>query len=249
MNPNRSGTMAATIREMKQGIASCLLRGERRHDGIAILHSRASGHMDGIMKEMSTQGNSEEAFQHLLEDQGLQYRYVSTKNIEGGVLHTGEFKVLLLPYTQILTPKETAEIAQFVHDGGAVIADVRAGTFSVDGKALTPGALDALFGITRTDPRAKPVRGQLSISGLAPAPCTVDSFQADASIAAGAAKAYGQLAGAPALLVNTVGKGKAMLLNLGLAGYDFQLTRNGWAAHDRPLPSCWHSRVCKPASG
>jgi len=226
MNLNRSGAMAAAIHEMKQGIASCLLRGQRRHDGIAILHSRASGNMGGIIKEMGTQGNSEVAFQRIIEDQGLQYRYISTQNVEGGVLRAGEFKMLLLPYTQILTPKEVTEIEQFVKDGGAVIADLRAGTFSVDGKALNPGALDALFGVTRNDPRANAVRGPLTITGLGPAPCTVDGFQADASITAGAAKAYGRIADAPALLVNTVGKGKAILINLGLTGYDFQLTRN-----------------------
>lgn len=229
-NPNRSGAMLESIREIQQGIGACLLRGQRQHDGMAILHSRASGHMSGVVKEMSTQADSEAAFQKLVEDLGMQYRYVSTKEVEGGGLRGGEFKVLMLPYTQILTPKEVAEIEAFTKAGGTVVADLRAGTFSAAGVALNPGALDGLFGITRADERAKPVRGTLAVEGLTAAPCALAGFQADGSVIAKSAKAYGKVGAAPVLLVNEVGKGKGILLNVGLGSYDFLLSRNGLGA-------------------
>jgi len=226
VNPNRSGAMLETIKEMKSGIASCLLRAERQHDGIAILHSRASGHMDGVVKEMSTQANSELAFQRLVEDLGMQYQYISSKQLEAGLLRQGKFKVLLLPYSQILSPKEVEEISQFVKGGGTVIADLRAATFSTGGQPFSRGPLDELFGVSRKDARARPVRGTLTISGLVDTSCTMDGFVADASIMAKTARFYGNVGDIPALLVNDVGKGKAILLNINLGAYDFLLNRN-----------------------
>jgi hypothetical protein len=182
--------------------------------------------MDGIVKEMSTQANSESAFQNMVEDLGMQYRYISTADVEGGILGRGEFKVVMLPYTQIVTPKEASAIEAFVRGGGSVIADLRTGTFSTAGKPLSPGTLDELFGIGRSGPRALPQRGTVTISGEGLQPCELVGVQVDGSIVAKTATALGKMGDTPCLLVNNVGKGKAILCNLGVGSYDFLLKRN-----------------------
>ncbi|NLF30421.1 MAG: hypothetical protein GX591_05985, partial [Planctomycetes bacterium] len=53
-NPGRSGVMLESYREVTRGPDALLLRGRRLNDGIAILHSRSSGHMTPHAQEMST---------------------------------------------------------------------------------------------------------------------------------------------------------------------------------------------------
>jgi len=224
MNPGRSGEMAEAMKEAKQGIAETLIRSKRQHDGIAILHSRASGHMSYIAKQFGTQGNSESSFQYLIEDLGLQYRYISSKNIEKGILKSKEFKVLLLPYSQILSDKEVKAIRAFVKKGGSVIADMRTGTFSETGTALTQGSLDELFGIKHTAISGKAIKGKLSLKMPSGLSCVTPGILADASVAlTNKSKAYGNVENTPVLIVNNFGKGKALYLNFGLTCYNFLL--------------------------
>jgi len=226
VNPNRSGAMLETIKFIKDsGIASTIIRAKRQHNGIAILHSRLSGIMNGIVKEMGTQRNSESAFQFIIEDLGMQYEYITTEQIEKGILQKGKYKILILPYTQILTEKEVNEIKKFVARGGNVIADLRTGVFSPSGQILKVGSLDNLFGIRRKTLNAQPERGNLKIN-FENLQCSLPDFQADASIENISAKPLGFLNDAPVLLINKYGEGKGIFLNLGISAYRFLLNQN-----------------------
>jgi len=220
MNPNRSGTMCENIREAKRGIAASLIRARRLHDGIAILTSRRAGHLSGVVKDLNTHHASKETFQYLIEDQGLQYRYVSSPDIESGVLESGEFTLLVLPYVQALSAPECAAITAFARAGGTVMADFRPGLYDLHGKAQGQGTLDGLFGIGGA-PAADPAKGALVVKDLAGTDCNVPGFRGDASVTCTSGRAYGSLGAAPALIVNDLGKGRGMLINLGLDGYSF----------------------------
>lgn len=226
MNPARSGVMLENIREMQGGTASLLLRGRRLDDGIAILHSRASGHASGVLKEMGTMGASELAFQTLVEDLGMQYRYVSTMDVEAGALRRGAFKVLCLPYCQILTPKELAEIGRFARAGGTVIADLRAGTMDTAGRLQRPSPADRLFGVARASDAARIAQGDLMEGQKTIAP----NLKTDASVSAAGAVAKANVGAAPCIFVHTVGKGRAILLNHTLTSYATLLNRDQEAA-------------------
>lgn len=226
VNPNRSGAMLETIKFIKNsGIAAAILKAKRQHNGIAILHSRLSGIMSGIVKEMGTQRNSEGAFQFIIEDLGMQYDYITTEQIEKGILQKSKYKVLLLPYTQILTEKEVKEIKEFVKRGGNVIADLRTGSFSVEGKPLKKGTLDDLFGIRREKIYSQPVRGILKVN-FENAKCSIDGFQADSSIVNTSGIPAGKIKNVPVLISNKYGKGKCIFLNLGISAYRFLLNKN-----------------------
>jgi len=238
INPGRSGVMLENIREAQGGIARALIGAERLHDGIAILHPRGSGTLSMLVKDLGTTFSSQSGFQNLIEDLGLQYRYTWTAEVEEGALRKGEFKALILPYAQILTDKEVAEIRAFVATGGLLIADLRPGTHDVHGRPLANGALDDLFGVRTAGAEAAPVRGTLTWTrDLAGAelgqPVTAAGMRGDGSVRLAGGKACAAVGEAPALIVHASGKGRTLFLNHAVTGYD-NLRNRGEDALLRP---------------
>ena len=213
MAPNRAGYMWESIYELKQGLGNLLVRAQRRHSGIALLHSRASGHAQQIDRSMADVGTSQVHFQAILEVLGLQYNYVSTLDIQEGVLDSGDYRVLILPYCQAITDEEARRIATFAKGGGSVIADLRPGVLNRYCRRVTPGQLDSLFGIERRDLAEYRVTGTLEgVSGLAEG-LKVENIAADASVAPTEGKALAKVAGAACCILNQTGRGRAVLLN------------------------------------
>jgi len=238
-NPSRSGVMLNNIREMQQGIARALIRAERLHDGIAILHERRAGGLSRFHKELGTVESSQVGFQRIIEDLGMQYRYTWTKEVEAGVLRTGEFRALILPYTQILSAKEVQEITIFVKNGGTLIADFRAATHDWNGRPLEKGALDDLFGIRQRCAKARQVKrilkwtSQTAVQAV-PQPTEAAGMRGDASLSVAGAKALGEIGGVMSVLLNEVDKGRAIFLNHAPTTYNVLLNR-GKGKHLRAL--------------
>lgn len=229
-NPGRSGVMLANIREMQQGLARALISGKRLHDGIAILEPRRASALSGILKAMGTVGSSQVGFQRIIEDLGMQYRYTWTKEVESGVLRTGEFKILILPYTQILSDKEVAEIEQFVKGGGTVMADLRVATHDWHGRPLAQGRLDGLFGIRQNCAQPSPVKAALEWKRgpqgeVYIQPAVIPGIRGDQSVSLAGAKALATLGDSPAVMVNAVGSGRAVFLNQAPTTYNILLNR------------------------
>ena len=85
------------------------------------------------------------------------------------------------------------------------------------------GQLDDVFGVTRAAPSSTQAGGgdltaAAALPGLA-AGERIDQAKADRAVTATTAKAYGTVAGAPALLVNRFGKGTAVLVNTYVGRY------------------------------
>jgi len=235
MNPGRSGVMLENIREMQGGIARALIRADRLHDGIGILHQRRAGGLASFVKDLGSVFSSQTAFQHVIEDLGMQYRYTSTKEVEGGVLASGEFKVLILPYTQVLSDAEVTAITDFVRAGGALLADLRPATHDWQGRPRTKGALDDVFGITQDCATPVPVKGDMAWTSSVlgeplPQPARASGIRGDGTVKAKGAHAVAAIGDTPMVLVNTVGKGKAMLLNHAPTTYEILLNRGGATA-------------------
>lgn len=220
-NPGRSGYMLDTLQEMQGGSAQALIRSERQHDGIAILHSRRSGAMSGLRKDLGTHPSSQVGFQRIIEDLGLQYRYTWTGEVESGVLRGDEFKVLILPYAQILSDKEVEEIGNFARRGGTVIADLRPATHAWSGKPLSTGQLDPLFGVRQNCAGADPIKGDAWI-----AEGNVPGLRGDAGVELNGGTAAAQLGDTPLAISNPVGDGQAVLLNFAPTTYNVLLGRN-----------------------
>ncbi|MCP5118796.1 MAG: hypothetical protein GY953_48915, partial [bacterium] len=206
-------------REIVDGGVDSLIRGAtRENNGIAIHYSYPSIHgawiADGRAFPPVGRGTndlgtnwgptgakfrlSRDGWTSALQDLGLQFDYVARQQIEAGALIDRGFKLLVLPFSVALSRREVAEIERFVHAGGSVIADRDAGVMDVHAKWLPEASLDKLFGIRRSTP----VRGT-ELTYLQPA----------ANLELTGSTALAEIDGAPVVIRNQFGQGKALYLN------------------------------------
>jgi beta-galactosidase len=206
------------VNEIQRGVGKLLMQARRADDGIALLYSPPSVHAatltDGLPQMEEVLNN----LVPLLEDSGIQFRVVASAQVEAGELATGKLGVLLLPYAQALSAKETAAIRKFVENGGAVIADLRPGVRDLHGKPLARGALDDVFGVEQMCAAPQPLEEIVKIADAALGADLTKTF-ADGSLKLSGGKASATVGDAPALVTNKFGKGQAILLNLSLADY------------------------------
>ena len=81
----------------------------------------------------------------LIEDEGLQYSFVSYRQIPKGELLKRGYHVLILPESSSLSQGEAKAIRQFVAEGGVIIADGMPGTYDEHSKKLPQSSLADLF--------------------------------------------------------------------------------------------------------
>ena len=204
------------VRELKQGIDMQVVRAEQQIDPVAILYSRPSGWASEMESDIAEIGNSRQNFNAILHELGLQYRYVYGQHVRDGMLKREGIKLLVLPYCQAMSAGDAEEIRSFVEQGGTVLADVRPAVWDQQCRALDKGLLDDVFGIRREPADEYVVFGDLTttadIPGLAKGTVLM-SATGDSSVTPTTATAHGETGGAPAVLVNTFGKGRAVLVN------------------------------------
>ena len=157
----RAREVAPYYKELRGGIAAQLISSQRVSDPIAIHYSQPSMRIDWMLEQRPhgdkwvnrgarTERSTEfvrlrESYCRLIEDQGLQYKFVAYGQVEEGELIAGGYKVLILPRSTALSARESAAIADFVARGGTVIADGVPGAFDEHGKRLAKPQLDGLF--------------------------------------------------------------------------------------------------------
>jgi len=90
-----------------------------------------------------------ESYCRLLEDLGLQYKFVAYAQVEAGELLRGGYRVLILPRSSSLSDAEVAKIREFATRGGLVIADGEPGVFDEHSRRREKSALDDLFDASR----------------------------------------------------------------------------------------------------
>jgi hypothetical protein len=205
------------MRPVRQGLGDLLLRSEMTHSGIAVFYSLPSALSVQLEngKEFINTKSDHETWTQLTYELGLDFRYLTSAMLKSGALDVSEFKALVLPMTQALSPEEAEAIRRFAQAGGTVIADVRPGIYDGHCKPVMPGALDDLFGIKRTG-RGKAAEEPLSLgASLEGHDLNADFPKArlDTEIEAAGAQALGHAGDTPTMLVNKVGAGRAILLN------------------------------------
>ncbi len=147
--------------ELRNGIASLVMNSQRLADPIAIHYSQASMRTEWMLQHRtlgdawanrtssSERRDSDflrarESWCRLIEDQGLQYNYVSYMQVEAGELLRRGYRVLVLPHSNSLSAAEAGAIREFVAQGGTVIADSEPGTFDEHSRRLPAGQLHDL---------------------------------------------------------------------------------------------------------
>jgi len=147
--------------ELRNGIASLLNNSERLADPIAMHYSQPSmrtewmlahrGLGDNWTKRTSSSERKDsdflwarESWCRLIEDQALQYNFVSYMQVEAGELLRRGYRVLVLPHSTSLSPAEAKAIREFYQQGGTVIADKEPGIFDEHSRRLPVGQLHDL---------------------------------------------------------------------------------------------------------
>lgn len=243
--------MADTYEELQGPLGEVFVNAELGHDKIAVYYSQPSIQVSWFMdikphgstwvNRSSSLNNSNAtditnrwAWLKLLEDCGLQYRFVSYLDVAEGLLSDDEYSVLLLPRTLALSDAEAATIRRFVENGGTVIADYLPGVFDEHGKGRSLGALDGLFGVERDPSRGvldgehiAEVNGELYNRPLAERLNHAGALQWQGFVAyerglrAAGGEAFGQAGDAAVLVGRDVGGGRAMYLNISVIPYLF----------------------------
>jgi len=208
------------MRIIKGGIGKLILSADRPDDAIAVLYSTPSMFLTTFTDGLPKRWDSISAAPFLLTEAGFQYRMLAAEELDSGLLTADRFRALYLPYCQAISPEGVAEILRFAKDGGTVIADLRPAVADDHGRPYPAGALDDLFGIKQTTTVAKPATASAAfkepfgkLTGALP------EARLDASLQLAGASALADAGGAPAVVVNDFGKGKAVLFNLALGDW------------------------------
>src|SRR5260370_549186 len=84
-------------------------------------------------------------FVRAIEHRGLQPRFVSSEGVKQGQLRDGGLRLLMLPHTVAMAPKEAEEIRSFVERGGGVVADTEPGIYDEHGRRSAEPLLSEIF--------------------------------------------------------------------------------------------------------
>lgn len=226
----RGKRLGEIFRELKE-LAPLLLNAEPVVDPIAIHYSQSSirahwmfdSREDGdtwprrfssYEAKHSRFALARDAMVRLVEDCGFQFKFISSEEIERGELVKKGYKVLLLPQSVSMSPRECKAVADFVKAGGVVIADNMTATMDEHCRRLHTGQLDDLFGIRRESvywhPEARGGEIPQDLPGVAPLK-VYENLHPNPK-----ARFHAQ---APAVIVNKIGRGRTVYLNLDLRDY------------------------------
>ncbi len=221
----KAGWFFPEIRELKAGTGRLFMEAAYEDDGIGILYSPSSAHaatVSGLADTANTRRNfgiNQTNLAKLLSESHYQYRFVHEEQLERGEL--SRFKVLFLPWSSALSDAEATAIRQFVKDGGTVIADSFAGVR--DGHGKPHAMLEDVFGIVQPLKAPSLVEGALEVTDAGfSGPKKVFITTGVTGLELKGGEARGSVRGAPAFIVHSYGKGRAIFLNANLSNYSKQ---------------------------
>lgn len=212
------------IKELKSGTAKMLLCAKAEEPQIAILHSQASmfAAMETVGKKLWE--NSLLSWKTLLNDLKYNFCFLSEEELENGGLNNDKFKLLVLPAALCLSEKQTENIHRFVSGGGVVVADFGAGYFDGSGKRIANKKLDAVFGVDRSSSILEIGVCDVNIRSapeFGVSECSMKLWVGEKDFKTAGGKAIGVSAvpNTPLMVCNTLGKGKAFLMNIPINWY------------------------------
>lgn len=208
---------------VRDGLGDLLLHYEMQHDGIAMLYSYPSIFVHGRSARNKTYPSHYAAFlawQNVIHDLNMQYDFVTERILSSGAFAKRGYKVLILPQAWALSDKAIAAIRRFAEGGGTVMADVRPANYDERARQRASAAMDDLFGVKGgfAPPQSADMRiaGALGLSKLElvrPGQGHDRPVLIDPTVRLTNGEALGKAGDAPVCIVNTVGKGRAVLLN------------------------------------
>jgi len=253
---------AEEVHAIKRGIGKLILDAERQHDGVAILYSMPSIRAADAHPEIGVQIGSEHyegtiksselAWCLLIEDLGMQYEFVSHRDVAHGLLRSGDYRVLVLPTSVAMSEGEAAAIRAFVREGGTVLADMWPGQMDEWANILPRGRLDDVFGVNLSDQIALTF-ADLSLAHDG-AQRRVPNRRANPAVRLTGGRARAMAGDTPAFIEHTFGRGRAHLLNVSINDYfsdwhrrqdhvDIRWTETGVVVRDHIAAQLSHAGV------
>jgi hypothetical protein len=132
--------LAEAFGRLQSGIGRVFMNSTVHEDGIAVHFSMASmrgawitdgkiaaelGDADKTSKNFAELMKRRDEWTKALERQGAQFRFLSTEQIEAGMLE--RHRILILPYSIAISDREAREIERFMDRGGLVYGDDQTG--------------------------------------------------------------------------------------------------------------------------
>ena len=214
------------FRKLLEGPGPLLAASDAYNNGVALLWSQASDHAGGFyngrwqwepnnLLPFPPPPNEMNGMFKPLDASGLNYRFVTDRQVVRDGLTTEQVKVLLLPMTTAVSKELAAALTTYVERGGMLLSVGTAGVMDEHCSVLEQGRLDDLLGIRRLGP---PKGAQVDFAGTcdlvgARLQVEVQNVAADVSLRPAAAEALVWAGDVPLLLVNNVGEGAAVHLN------------------------------------
>jgi len=226
---NKAGWFFEEVRELKAGLAKLFMSAEYEMDGIAMHYSPASIHAAKAVglfshrERLKNYGTNLNNAGKILQQSHHQYNFVHEEQMARGELK--RYKTLILPWSSAISEREAAAIKEFAAQGGTVIADSFCGVRDDHGKPRA--MLDDFFGVQQplTVPQLEardlvmkagagsPLAAALGQVGVVPVSSGVEGLKVTSGVA------LATVGGAPAVIVNKVGKGQAIFLNCSFSNY------------------------------
>jgi hypothetical protein len=155
--------VAELTRPLREGVGRLLVENRPfQRDPVAFLYSQPSLYAMCILGKTIDPANphllvrpaewARDSLQRMLNDAGVQFGYVSEKQLQRG--QARGVRLLVLSSCVALEPETCAALKRFVADGGILLADVAPGVWDDRGAYHQPGQLDQLFGVKRTEKHA-----------------------------------------------------------------------------------------------
>ena len=194
--------------------------------GVALLWSQASEHAGGFydarwkwvpsgLMPFPPSPDEMKGMFAPLDASGVNYRFVTDRQVVRDGLSPGEVRLLVLPMTTAVSGALAAELKSYVERGGVLLSVGSSGLMDEHCRILERGRLDDLIGLRRTGPTEGArvdLSGRFDLLGTRVV-AEVPGMIADASLRPAGAAAVASAGEVPLLLVREVGKGVAVHLN------------------------------------
>lgn len=186
-----------------------------KDNGVALLWSQPSEHAGLFYAPFCPPAQEMLAQFAALDANGVNYRFVTARQLEADGLDPKAVKLLLLPATTAVSPRLAEALNRYVQAGGVLLADGSAGQMDGHCALQATGELDSLFGVKRLGaPKVVAVDAQAAGTLLGAAlTMKVPGVTADTMLRADGAEVALAAGDVPLLTVKPVGKGKAVFLN------------------------------------
>lgn len=231
--------------EMREsGLSKTIKEAMRYESPVAILYSSPSliaTAFTGSYSALNTSVFNANAngWSLLIRDMGIQPpTYISSQQLEAGMLTPEKYPVFILPLSQALSEKEMEVLTSYVKDGGILVADAQAGILTENSAVRKDNLLNEVFGISAVNMSPARTGNPVYFKGEKQLPLS----PVDAGVKVATGKALGAAeAGArtapvnvggltvsarrqdkpaiPAFIVNRYGKGCGIYLNALLSEY------------------------------